>query len=93
MQVDEITPQLARAYANLAIIDVTDDELTNGRAHSIATMSAPIRNAEGCATMTVMASVFSSLDGAAIRALGERIRRAADDMEQRIARYGGTNSS
>ena len=92
-EVDEITTQLARAYAELALIDVIDDELASGRTHSIATMSAPVRNADGAATMTVMASVFSSLDGAAIRALGERVRRAADGMERRIARYGDTDSS
>ncbi|MGB0971718.1 MAG: IclR family transcriptional regulator, partial [Mycobacterium sp.] len=91
-EVDEITTQLARAYAELAIIDVIDDELANGRTHSIATMSAPIRGADGAVTMTVMASVFSNLDGAAIRALGERVRIAADGMEQRIARYGDADS-
>ncbi len=91
-EVDEITTQLARAYADLAVIDVLDDELGSGTTHSIATVSAPIRNPDGAATMTVMAAVFTTLDGAAVRALGERVRHAADRIEQRIARYGDTTS-
>ncbi|WP_421840146.1 helix-turn-helix domain-containing protein [Mycobacterium sp.] len=87
-EVDEITTQLARAYADLAVIDVLDDELANGTAHNVATVSAPIRNPDGAAEMTVMAAVFTTVDGAAIRALGERVRQAAQSIEQRIARYG-----
>jgi DNA-binding IclR family transcriptional regulator len=92
-EVDEITTQLARAYADLAVIDVLDGELASGTAHSIATVSAPIRNADGAVTMVVMAAVFTTLDGAAIRALGERLRRAAHGIEQRIARYGEATSA
>ncbi|ACC41926.1 helix-turn-helix domain-containing protein [Mycobacterium marinum] len=85
-EVDEITTQLARAYADLAIIDVLDEELTSGATHSVATISAPIRGPDGSATMTVMATVFANLDGAGIRKLGERLRRSAHAIEQRSAR-------
>ncbi|CAM4084343.1 IclR helix-turn-helix domain protein [Mycobacterium basiliense] len=87
-EVDEITTRLARAYADLAVIDVLDGELSKGTTHSVATMSAPIRNPDGVATMTVLAAVFSTLDGPAIRALGEQLRRTAHAMEQRTVRYG-----
>ncbi len=87
-EVDEITTQLARAYADLAVIDVLDNELAHGSSHSIATVSAPIRMPDGTATMTAMAAVFSTLDGAEIRTLGQQVRHAADCIEHRIARYG-----
>jgi len=85
-EIDEITAQLARAYADLAVIDVLDSELSSDTTHSIATVSAPIRNVDGTATMTVMAAVFTTLDGGAIRTLGQQLRHAADAIEQRIAR-------
>ncbi len=92
-EVDEITTQLARAYADLAVIDVLDDELAGDAVHSIATISAPIRMPDGTATMTAMAAVFATLDGAAIRTLGRQVRRAADGIEQRIARHGDPASA
>nr|WP_278248630.1 helix-turn-helix domain-containing protein [Mycobacterium decipiens] len=87
-EVDEITTQLARAYADLAVIDVLDSELDSGTTHSVATISAPIHNADDSITMTVMAAVFTALDGAAIRTLGGQLRHAAHGIEQRIVRYG-----
>lgn len=91
-EVDEITTQPARAYADSTVIDVVDDELSSGTSHSIATVSAPMRNADGAVTMVVMVAVFTTLDGTAIRALGERLRRTAYGIEQRIARYGDAAS-
>ncbi len=87
-EVDQITTQPARAYADLTVIDVLDDELSGGTAHSIATVSAPVRDADGAVTMVVMAAVFATLHGSAIRALGEQLRHAAQGIEQRVARYG-----
>lgn len=86
-EIDEITTQLARAYTELAAVDILDEEMRNGAAHSVATVSAPIRDADGVVTMTLMASVFATLDGAAIRTLGEQVRAAADAIEESIARY------
>ena len=84
-QVDELTTQLARAYSDLAVIDVLDSEMSEGTTHSIATVSAPVRNADGAVTMAVMAAVFAVVDGPAIRALGEQLRGTARDIEERIA--------
>lgn len=86
-EVDEVTTQLARAYADLAVIDILDDELTSGSSHSIATVSAPIRNPDGDVTMTVLAAVFTTLDSNTVRQLGEQLRETADAIEQRTARY------
>ncbi|RDH78079.1 MarR family transcriptional regulator [Mycolicibacterium moriokaense] len=87
-EVDEITTQLAGAYANLAIIDILDDELARDAAYSVATISAPVRGADGSVALVVMASPFATLTGSAIRTLGQRVRGAAHSIEQRIARYG-----
>ena len=91
-EIDEITTQLARAYTELAAVDILDDEMCNGADHSVATVSAPIRDPDGVVTMTLMASVFASLDGAAIRALGAQVRSAADAIEVSIARYPNTDA-
>ncbi len=86
-EVDTLTTQLARAYAELAVIDVLDDELSAGTNHSIATVSAPVRNPQGAVTMVVMAAAFATLDGPAIRRLGAQVRDTAHAVEQRVARY------
>lgn len=86
-EVDEITTQLAGAYANLAVIDILDEELASDAAHSIATVSAPITSADGSVALVVMASPFATLSGSAIRALGQQVRSAAQAIEKRIARY------
>lgn len=87
-EVDAITTQLARAFADLTIIDVLDAELADGVAHSVATISAPVRNPDGGVTMAVMAATFSTMSSGAIRTLGGQVRDAADAIEQRVARYG-----
>lgn len=76
-EVDAMTAQLARAFAALSIIDVLPDELGAGATHNIATVSAPIFNAEGCVTMSVTAAPFTTLDATAIARLGEQVRVAA----------------
>lgn len=86
-EIDQITMQLARAYTELAVVDILDDELRSSTSHSVATVSAPIRDADGVVTMTLMASVFTTVDGPGISAMGEQVRGAADAIEGRIARY------
>ena len=92
-EVDEITTQLARGYAELAVIDILDDELAGGEMFSVATISAPVRDAEGTAVMTVMASAFTTLSGAAIQGLGRQVRGTAEAIEQRLIRYPSVPSS
>ncbi|MCX2933063.1 helix-turn-helix domain-containing protein [Mycobacterium sp. CVI_P3] len=87
-EVDDITTQLAGAYANLAVIDILDDELGRAAAHSIATVSAPVRDTDGSVAFVVMVAAFTTLTGPAIRDLGARVRTAAQAVEQRIARHG-----
>jgi len=91
-EVDEITTQLAGAYANLAAIDILDEELAGGTTHSVATVSAPVRDADGSVVLVVMAAAFTTLTGPAIRALGRRVRATAQAIEQRIERYGDAGS-
>lgn len=87
-EVDEITTQLARAFADLTVIDVLPDELDGMTGHSIATISAPVTDADGTITMSVTAAVFATVESAGIRALGEQVRHTAQRIEERIARYG-----
>lgn len=76
-EVDAITAQLARAFADLSVIDLLPDELGEGATHNIATVSAPIFNAEGDVTMSVTAAPFTTLDAPAIARLGEQVRATA----------------
>lgn len=92
-EVDEITTHLARAFADVTVIDILDDELSGGTAHSVATVSAPIRNGEGVTTMAVMAAVFTTLGRAEVHALGQQVRSTALGIEERIARYGDPDPS
>jgi hypothetical protein len=86
-EIDMITTQLARAFADLTTIDVLDDEMDITADHSIATISAPINDSNGAVIMSVTAAVFASLGSDAIRDLGERVRHTARVIEQRLARH------
>lgn len=83
--VDAITAQLARAFADLTIIDVLPDELHDAAGHSVAIISAPIADSDGTVSMSVSAAVFTTVDSAHIRILGEQVRRTAHDIEQQLA--------
>ncbi|EHB53545.1 transcriptional regulator, IclR family [Mycolicibacterium rhodesiae JS60] len=86
-EVDAITAQLARAFADLSVIDVLPSELGAGATHSIATVSAPITDADGAVIMSVTAAPFATLDSAAITRLGGRVRRSAIAIGERLNRY------
>ncbi|SBS78037.1 Transcriptional regulator, IclR family [uncultured Mycobacterium sp.] len=87
-EVDAITAQLARAFADLSVIDVLPDELGKEATHSVATVSAPITDADGVVTMSVTAAPFATLDSRAITGLGQRVRLAANAIGERLNRYG-----
>ncbi len=84
-EVDAITAQLARAFADLTVIDVLPDELVGSASHNVAIISAPITDGTGAVTMSITASVFATVDNAHIRTVGEQVRRTAQDIEARIA--------
>ncbi|HTY28593.1 MAG TPA: helix-turn-helix domain-containing protein [Mycobacterium sp.] len=76
-EVDAITARLARAFADLSVIDVLPGALTRGATYNIATVSAPIFDADGVVTMSVTAAPFATFDAAAIIRVGEQVRRTA----------------
>lgn len=86
-EVDAITAQLARAFADLTVIDVLPDELGAKASHNVAIISAPITDATGAVTMSVTAAVFTTADSARIRMLGQQVSRTAHNIEARIAGY------
>ena len=87
-EIDSITTQLARAFADLTTIDVLADEMDNAAAHSVATISAPIMDTDGAVVMSVTAAVFSTLRSDAIGDLGAKVRHTAHSIETRIAHHG-----
>ncbi len=89
-EVDVITTQLARAFADLTVIDFLPDELADNATHRVATVSAPITDVDGAVTMSVTAAAFTTLDSEAIGSLGEQVRRTAQRIEQHISRYGNS---
>jgi len=80
---DEITARLAGAFADLALVDYLPDELDRGADHQIATISAPVRDAEGVVTMSVTAAPFRGLNAKEIRKLGTAVRDVAHRIEER----------
>ena len=87
-EIDMITTQLARAFADLTTIDVLPDEMNDTAGHNIATISAPITDIDGAVIMSVTAAVFSTMTSGAIRELGAKVRDTAQRIEQRIAQHG-----
>lgn len=74
---DTITQRLARAFADLTVIDVLPAELAGAGTHSIATVSAPIADEDGLVTMSVGAAPFADLSAAGVERLGGQVRAAA----------------
>jgi DNA-binding IclR family transcriptional regulator len=81
-----ITARLARAFADLTVIDVLRAELTENSMHSIATISAPILDEDGVVTMSISAAPFTDLAAAEVEHLGEQVRAAARRIEAQTAR-------
>jgi DNA-binding IclR family transcriptional regulator len=87
-EIDMITTQLARAFADLTTIDVLADEMDDKAGHSVATISAPITGNDGAVIMSVTAAVFTTLKRDAIADLAAKVRDTAHRIEQRIAFHG-----
>lgn len=83
---DTITARLARALADLTVIDVLRAELNEDGTHSIATISAPVVDEDGVVSMSVSAAPFADLSPASVERLGERVRGAARRIEAQVAR-------
>ena len=91
-EIDMITTQLARAFADLTTIDVLPDEMNTTADHSVATISAPI-TIDGAVIMSVTAAVFATLTSGAIRDLGTQVRHTAHQIEQRIAHHSNVTTT
>ncbi len=82
---DAITARLARAFADLTVIDILGAELTTDNTHSVATISAPIRDEDEVVTMSISVAPFADLGAAEIEKLAQRVRAAAGRIESQIA--------
>lgn len=82
---DAITARLARAFADLTVIDVLREELTGAGTHSVATISAPVLNEDGVVAMSISAAPFADLAAAGVEKLGEQVRAAARRIEDQLA--------
>jgi DNA-binding IclR family transcriptional regulator len=81
---DAITARLARAFADLTVIDVLRSELSENGTLSIATVSAPITDAEGIVSMSISAAPFADLAAATVEQLGEQVGAAARRIEAHL---------
>lgn len=82
---DAITTQLARAFADLTVIDVLRAELSEHDTHSIATISAPVFDEDGVVTMSVTAAPFDQIPAAVAEQLGADVKAAATRIQAHIA--------
>jgi DNA-binding IclR family transcriptional regulator len=82
---DAITARLARAFADLTVIDVLDSELGENDTHSVATISAPIFDEDGVVAMSISAAPFAELTAADVTRLSEQVCAAARRIEPRLA--------
>ena len=85
--VDELSASLAATYAELATVDVTDDELDSGDDVSVATISVPIvsRDRPRAVTMSLAAQPFARLSPADIRGVADALRDAAARAQTALA--------
>jgi DNA-binding IclR family transcriptional regulator len=81
---DAITRRLAWSFADLALVDYLPGELDGPDAHQIATIAAPIRDADGLVTMSVSAAPFAALTAAQVHDVGAQICAAARRIEDRL---------
>jgi DNA-binding IclR family transcriptional regulator len=81
---DPIAARLAGAFADLTSVDYLRDELDEAQVHHIATISAPIRDADGSVTMSITAAPFGPLSSAEIRSTGSAVRDAARRIQQQL---------
>lgn len=77
---DAITVRLARALADLTVIDILAAEFAEAGLHNIATISAPVFDADGVVIMSVSAAPFTELSGAQVADLGDKVCAAARDI-------------
>lgn len=81
---DAITRRLAWSFADLTLVDYLPGELDDANPHRVATVSAPVRDADGVVTMSVTAAPFAALTADQVRNLGTRVCDAAQRIEERL---------
>ncbi|OKH79255.1 IclR family transcriptional regulator [Mycobacterium sp. ST-F2] len=79
---DAITRRLAWSFADLTLVDYLPGELDDSGPHQIATIAAPVRDADGLVTMSVSAAPFSALTEAQVTDIGAQVSAAARRIEQ-----------
>ncbi len=78
---DAITARVAGAFADLTLVDYLPAELTNRTRHPVASVSAPVKDADGVVAMSVTAAPFTTLKASEIRNLGNQVCAAARRVE------------
>ncbi|MEH3154384.1 MAG: helix-turn-helix domain-containing protein [Gordonia paraffinivorans] len=88
--VDELSASLAATYAELATIDVTDDELDAGDDVPVATISVPVGSRGGAraVTMSLAAQPFARVSPAEIRRIADVLREAAEHAQDALVETG-----
>jgi DNA-binding IclR family transcriptional regulator len=81
---DPITARLAGAFADLTLVDYLSDELDGAAVHQIATVSVPIKDADGVVTMSITAAPFGGLSADEVHGLGVELRAIAGQLEARL---------
>jgi DNA-binding IclR family transcriptional regulator len=79
---DQITARLAGAFADLAVVDYLPAELDGTPDHQVATISVPVRDADGVVSMSITAAPFRGLNAREIRKIGTAVCDAARRIEE-----------
>lgn len=80
-EADAITTRLARAFADLTLVDYLPAELDEQNTHAIATVSAPVKDSDGAVTMSVTAAPFAEITRAEMRELATHVCTTARRIE------------
>ena len=84
---DAISTRLAAAVADLTVVDFLPDELNEADTCPLATITAPIFNADGEVAMTVSAQPYRRLGAGKIREIGADVVEFADSVRPLIAQH------
>lgn len=84
---DPVAVRLAGAVADLTIVDFLPGELTQIEQSSLATISAPIFDAQGNVVMSVSAQAYQQLTLEQVRNIGDEVLKFADHASSLITQH------
>lgn len=92
-QPDPVAARLAGAVADLTVVDVLPDEMTQIEQHVLATISAPIFDGRGNVIMSVSAQPYRQLSQQQVSGIGDQIVEFAGRVKSLLTQHHLTDDA